>query len=178
MNVKPPILDHAATLADVTRCRVLQVLERHELTVSELCQILQLPQSTVSRHLKVLADGGWLSSHREGTSNLYRMANGNLDEAAAELWQLVRRETSETALPSRRSWARSSSVSRSPESNEKASRVPPVTGLVCTVALSNSPPSGTSCATSFSARASTCWLSPGSPTPSGRWVTWAAAPGA
>jgi DNA-binding transcriptional ArsR family regulator len=33
---------------------VLLLLERHELTVGEACAVLQLPQSTVSRHLKVL----------------------------------------------------------------------------------------------------------------------------
>ena len=31
------------------------LLDRHELTVSELCSVLQLPQSTVSRHLKTLS---------------------------------------------------------------------------------------------------------------------------
>ena len=31
----------------------------HELGVVELCDVLQLPQSTVSRHLKVLGDQGW-----------------------------------------------------------------------------------------------------------------------
>ena len=41
---------------------MLLLLERHELTVSELCAVLQLPQSTVSRHLKTLADAGWVAS--------------------------------------------------------------------------------------------------------------------
>ena len=58
MQTRPDILEHAATLAELTRCRILVVLERHELTVSELCGVLQMPQSTVSRHLKVLAAGG------------------------------------------------------------------------------------------------------------------------
>ena len=49
------ILGWMAALADATRVRLLRLLERHELTVSELCAVLQLPQSTVSRHLKVLA---------------------------------------------------------------------------------------------------------------------------
>lgn len=109
MSSKPAILDHAASLSDVTRCRVLQVLDRHELTVSELCQVLQLPQSTVSRHLKVLAGGGWVRSRREGTSHLYQMANGTLDEVAAELWRLVRGQTSEIAA-SRQDLARLASV--------------------------------------------------------------------
>ena len=41
------MLDHMGTLSDPLRCRMVLVLERHELTVSELCTVLQLPQSTV-----------------------------------------------------------------------------------------------------------------------------------
>ena len=51
-------------LADPTRLRLLRLLERHELGVAELCDVLQLPQSTVSRHLKVLADQGWIAEPR------------------------------------------------------------------------------------------------------------------
>ena len=61
------ILDHMSALADPTRCRILLVLEKHELTVSELCAVLQLPQSSVSRHLKTLADDDWVISRRDGT---------------------------------------------------------------------------------------------------------------
>jgi DNA-binding transcriptional ArsR family regulator len=69
-----PILDHMAALADPIRCRMLLPLERHELTVTEICAVLQLPQSTVSRHLKTLADDGWVMSRRDGTSRFYGMA--------------------------------------------------------------------------------------------------------
>ena len=50
----PAILDHLTALSDPTRSRILLLLDRHELTVSELCSVIQLPQSTVSRHLKAL----------------------------------------------------------------------------------------------------------------------------
>lgn len=97
MSSKPAILDHAATLADATRCRILQLLEEQELMVSELCQVLQLPQSTVSRHLKVLSDGGWLDSRRDGTSRLYQMKVANGDGGAADdLWKLISRQTATT----------------------------------------------------------------------------------
>ena len=44
MNARAPeILDHLASLADVTRSRTLLLLDGHELTVSELCGIMQLP---------------------------------------------------------------------------------------------------------------------------------------
>lgn len=90
------ILEHMATLADPIRSRMLLVLERHELTVSELCAILQLPQSTVSRHLKTLADDRWVGSRRDGTSRYYGMALEDLDEGAQRLWPLIREQVSET----------------------------------------------------------------------------------
>src|SRR5882672_10639648 len=88
----PAIHDHLASLADTTRSRILQLLERHELTVSELCGIMQLPQSTVSRHLKALADAGWIGSRAEGTSRLYAMTRDGLDAPTRRLWVLVREQ--------------------------------------------------------------------------------------
>ena len=84
-------------LADPTRLRLLRLLERHELGVAELVDILQLPQSTVSRHLKVLADQGWLASRSRGTTNLYRMTSRELEPSARALWKLARREIDEWA---------------------------------------------------------------------------------
>ncbi len=91
-----PILDHMAALADPIRCRMLLPLERHELTVNEICSILQLPQSTVSRHLKTLADDGWVTSRRDGTSRFYGMAMQDLDAGAQRLWPLIREQIAGT----------------------------------------------------------------------------------
>ena len=96
MNRAPAIHDHLSALADTTRSRLLLLLDRHELTVSELCSVLQLPQSTVSRHLKALADSGWIASRAEGTSNLYTMRRDDLDSAARRLWPLVREHVGAT----------------------------------------------------------------------------------
>ena len=86
----PKILDRLTALADPTRSRILLLLDRHELTVGELCTILQLPQSTVSRHLKLLADDGWVVARGEGTSRFYRMIRSRLDESTTALWSVVR----------------------------------------------------------------------------------------
>jgi len=86
----PCIFDLLANLADTTRTRLLLVLEGQEFTVGELCTVLQMPQSTVSRHLKVLVEDGWLVALPDGTSRRYRMAVRSLDSEAAELWALVR----------------------------------------------------------------------------------------
>jgi SAM-dependent methyltransferase len=90
--VSSTIVTRLQSLADPTRNRLLLLLERHELTVSELCEALQLPQSTVSRHLKVLADDGWVVSRADGASRLYRMPAGELDPSARKLWQVVREQ--------------------------------------------------------------------------------------
>ena len=88
----PAILDHLTALSGPTRSRMLLLLDRHELTVSELCSIMQLPQSTASRHLKALADSGWISARAEGTSHLYTMTRDELDATARRLWLLVREQ--------------------------------------------------------------------------------------
>jgi SAM-dependent methyltransferase len=79
-------------LAEPTRLRILRALERQELSVLELCEVLALPQSTVSRHLKALAERGWLASRRSGTQSLYRWAE-EIDPGARRLWLLARGET-------------------------------------------------------------------------------------
>ena len=104
MSDVPSLLDSFSVLSDATRCRMLWLLDEQELTVSELCAVLQLPQSTVSRHLKTLADADWVSSRRDGTSRYYALevnghaSNGNgasarpgaIKTARAQIWSLTR----------------------------------------------------------------------------------------
>lgn len=87
------LLGWMGALSDRIRLRLLRVLEQHELGVAEVCDVLQLPQSTVSRHLKVLLDEGWLKSRRQGTVHLYRMPAGELDGGARKLWLAAREQT-------------------------------------------------------------------------------------
>ena len=91
------ILEHMSALADPIRCRMLLLLEKHELTVSELCAVLQMPQSTVSRHLKTLADDDWVTSRRNGTSRFYSMLVDELDSGAKRLWPLIREQVAATS---------------------------------------------------------------------------------
>jgi ArsR family transcriptional regulator len=90
------ILEHMTALSDPTRCRMLLMLEKHELTVSELCAVLQMPQSSVSRHLKTLADDKWVSSRRDATSRYYTMPLDELGSAASRLWPLIREQVAST----------------------------------------------------------------------------------
>lgn len=90
------IFDDLTALADATRSRMLLLLERNELMVSELCAILQLPQSTVSRHLKTLADASWVVSRRDGTSRYYTLSLDDREPATRRLWSLLREQVSST----------------------------------------------------------------------------------
>lgn len=98
---KPPalspdlLLARISSLADPARLRMLHLLEQQELAVSELADVLQMPQSSVSRHLKLLAGEGWVVARGAGTANYYSMANGELPETSRQLWQLAAGETRE-----------------------------------------------------------------------------------
>jgi len=91
------LLGWMSSLSDPTRLRLLHLLEFHELGVAELCEVLQLPQSTVSRHLKVLTDQGWTRHRREGTAHMYRTCAEELESAAGTLWELARRQVEQWA---------------------------------------------------------------------------------
>jgi len=86
------ILDRISALADATRSRILLLLDGRELMVGELCAVLQLPQSTVSRHLKILSDEGWIVARGEGTSRFYSMVQSRLDPSTKRLWHVVREQ--------------------------------------------------------------------------------------
>jgi ArsR family transcriptional regulator len=88
MNAPALLLGALGALADPTRLRLVHLLDAQELGVAELCEILRLPQSTVSRHLKVLAGAGFVAARAEGTSRLYRVAE--LEPAARRLWRAAR----------------------------------------------------------------------------------------
>lgn len=97
----PAVFDRLSALADPIRGRILLALERHELTVRELQEVLQLPQSTVSRHLKVLADLGLVLTRAEGTANWYRMPARELEPAMRRLWLAVRDEVAGSVIARR-----------------------------------------------------------------------------
>mgnify|MGYP006196575511 CR=1 FL=1 len=93
MNDTPEALfARLSALGDPLRGRVLLVLERRELTVGELVDVFQLPQSSMSRQLKALVDDGWLVWRPEGTSRRYTLPLERLDSGARRLWELVREQ--------------------------------------------------------------------------------------
>jgi ubiquinone/menaquinone biosynthesis C-methylase UbiE len=58
--------------SDPTRIRILALLEREELAVQEIMEVLGMAQSRVSRHLAILREAGLLEDRRDGTFVFYR----------------------------------------------------------------------------------------------------------
>lgn len=67
------LLKSLRLLGDSTRVRVLMLLEKEELSVAELQEILAKGQSQISTHLAQLKQAGLLEDRREGKNNYYRL---------------------------------------------------------------------------------------------------------
>ncbi len=79
------ILDIFKALADEGRLRILRAIDQTELSVAELVQALDMPQSTVSRHLKPMREAGLVASRRDGTSVYYNRGELFRDAAFARI---------------------------------------------------------------------------------------------
>ena len=100
MDTLVAVVDLLRLLGDSTRLRLAYLLEKNELTVAEITQITQLPQSRVSTHLGKLRDAGVLRDRREGALAYYAMNEGSMPAGAHRLWSLLGRELSEPLLRS------------------------------------------------------------------------------
>lgn len=90
--------DHLAALSEPIRLRILRLAEREELSVGEVAKVVQLPQSTVSRHLKVLLETGWLTRRNEGPATLFRLVLDDLPAGCRGVWVAVREQLASDLL--------------------------------------------------------------------------------
>ena len=101
-------------LGDETRLRILRLIAREPLNVSEVTSILGLAQSGISRHLSLLRNAGLVSEQREGVWTYYQVpaslhldsgdggkagGNGNPEGPLAPVWEFVRGQLSTTEDP-------------------------------------------------------------------------------
>jgi DNA-binding transcriptional ArsR family regulator len=75
---RPTATEYASwfkALADPTRIQIVSLLARQDrpMNVGEIVEHVQVGQSTVSAHLKVLADVGFVLVERRGTAAFYRV---------------------------------------------------------------------------------------------------------
>src|SRR5712672_2075619 len=83
------ILKSLRLAADPARLRLLLLLEREELSVAELQEILAKGQSQISTHLSQLKQAGLVEDRRTGKNAFYRL------HAPAELMSLLRQAAAE-----------------------------------------------------------------------------------
>jgi DNA-binding transcriptional ArsR family regulator len=64
-EVDEAVVESLAVFGDRQRCRILGLLAQGELCVNDLTQALGMRQNTLSHHLKVLREQGFLSARRK-----------------------------------------------------------------------------------------------------------------
>jgi len=93
----PSTLKWLRLLADPSRIRILLLLEREELTVAELREVLSMGQSTISTHLGQLRQAGLVEDRRRGKHVHYRLKSqrGTAQETFARLIEVLRQGAAE-----------------------------------------------------------------------------------
>jgi ubiquinone/menaquinone biosynthesis C-methylase UbiE/DNA-binding MarR family transcriptional regulator len=89
------ILKNLRLLADPSRLRILLLVEREELSVAELQEILGMGQSRISTHLAQLKQAGLLEDRRNGKSILYRLKPSALSNGFSQMLDVLRQAAAE-----------------------------------------------------------------------------------
>jgi ubiquinone/menaquinone biosynthesis C-methylase UbiE/biotin operon repressor len=89
------ILKNLRLAADPSRLRILLLVEREELSVAELQEILGMGQSRISTHLAQLKQAGLVEDRRNGKSILYRLKHGIQSNGFSEMLGVLRQAAAE-----------------------------------------------------------------------------------
>ena len=89
------ILKNLRLLADPSRLRILLLVEREELSVAELQEILGMGQSRISTHLAQLKQAGLLEDRRHGKSILYRLNQGARSNGFSQMLGVLKQAAAE-----------------------------------------------------------------------------------
>jgi ubiquinone/menaquinone biosynthesis C-methylase UbiE/DNA-binding MarR family transcriptional regulator len=91
----PSILKNLRLLADPSRLRILLLVEREELSVAELQEILGMGQSRISTHLAQLKQAGLVEDRRQGKSILYRLKQSAQSNGFSQMLRVLRQAAAE-----------------------------------------------------------------------------------
>jgi ubiquinone/menaquinone biosynthesis C-methylase UbiE len=89
------ILKNLRLLADPSRLRILLLVEREELSVAELQEILGMGQSRISTHLAQLKQAALVEDRRNGKSILYRLNSAAQSNGFAQMLSVLRQAAAE-----------------------------------------------------------------------------------
>lgn len=84
------LINYFKALSDRTRLRIFNILKDHELNVNEIMEVMEMGQSRISRHLKILAESGLLSLRQDGLWSFYTAKN---DEVTEQFIDLIKKTT-------------------------------------------------------------------------------------
>jgi DNA-binding transcriptional ArsR family regulator len=76
-------------LSDATRLKILYLLSDGELCVCEIMYVLNKPQSSVSHHLNILKNLGFIKGRKEGIWIHYSLTNLKIADMVKELIKLI-----------------------------------------------------------------------------------------
>jgi ubiquinone/menaquinone biosynthesis C-methylase UbiE len=91
----PSMLNNLRLLADPSRLRILLLVEREELSVAELQEILGMGQSRISTHLAQLKQAGLVEDRRNGKSILYRLKPGARSNGFSQMLGVLQQAAAE-----------------------------------------------------------------------------------
>ena len=76
-------------LADPKRLLIINALRDGERSVSEICEMLDLPQSNVSQHLAILREKGLVTTRKQGQRVFYSLSSKKIIEAVDLLREVM-----------------------------------------------------------------------------------------
>ena len=85
----PPQPSPFNALSDPTRRAILRLLRKGSRTAGELADSFELSKPTLSHHFRVLERAGLIRAERRGTTIVYALQTGVLEDLAAELLELT-----------------------------------------------------------------------------------------
>ncbi len=86
-----------SALGDPTRILILYLLAERGMYVNEISEALKLPQSSASRHLRVLRERNLVATERQGTAILYTLQDRRIIEALNLMRAILSQQLQEAA---------------------------------------------------------------------------------
>jgi DNA-binding transcriptional ArsR family regulator len=86
-----------SALGDPTRILILYLLSERGMYVNEISEALKLPQSSASRHLRVLRERNLVATERQGTAVLYTLEDTRIIQALDLMRAILSQQLQEAA---------------------------------------------------------------------------------
>ena len=91
------IIQKFKALSDPNRLRIIQMLEIRPLCVCEITNVLQLATSTVSKHLSILKEAGFVEDTKDGKWVNYALNVSDINDFGEKVLRLLKDELTENS---------------------------------------------------------------------------------